>query len=305
MSAKYIVTHKSCDLDGITSVWLLKRFFPGWSSADVLFVPAGEKLPGVYEKEGEAIEKVDGKEVIHVDTGMGMLDHHQFDDKNVCAASLTLDFILSQPHNLLSQNLKKQEVARRMVEVVIGVDHFQEVFLEDPLASSHDFSLVGIIDGLKFQYPGDDKRVMEFGIVCLDALLHTFENKMWAEKEIEEKGIEFDTKWGKGMAIETANDTVLKLAQKMGYVIAVRKDPKQGSLRIKARPKRRVINYREKEMQDITIDLTFLYEKLKKMDPSATWFLHSSKRMLLNGSSKNPTMRGTTVSLREVITLLS
>jgi hypothetical protein len=138
-----------------------------------------------------------------------------------------------------------------------------------------------------------------------DSMFHYFENKVWAEKEIKEKGIEFTTKWGKSIAIETLNDTVLKLAQVMGYVLAVRKDPATGSIRIKGRPqRRRSRKYSEDVFENVEIDLTPVYEKLKKMDQDATWYLHVSKRMLLNGSSKNPEMKGSKISLDEVVEVL-
>src|SRR3982751_5219278 len=102
---KIVVTHKASDLDAITSSWMIKRFLPGWENAEVKFVPAGQKLAGKYLREGEIIEKIifsdptnpSGEEeadVIHVDTGMSSLDHHQIDDDNVCATSLAFDYAL-------------------------------------------------------------------------------------------------------------------------------------------------------------------------------------------------------------------
>jgi hypothetical protein len=99
------------------------------------------------------------------------------------------------------------------------------------------------------------------------------------------------------MAVETINDEVLKLSQMMGYRLAIRKDPNEGFVRIKAVPDRR-------NAETLGIDLTEAYEKLKEMDPDSTWFLHVSKRMLLNGSSKNPTMQGTKLTLDQVIEVL-
>jgi hypothetical protein len=52
------------------------------------------------------------------------------------------------------------------------------------------------------------------------------------------------------------------------------------------------------------IDLTLVYEKLKKMDPQATWFLHVSKKMLLNGTPKNPKMIPTKLSLNDIVKVL-
>ena len=40
------------------------------------------------------------------------------------------------------------------------------------------------------------------------------------------------------------------------------------------------------------------------MDPKATWFLHIGKKMLLNGSVKNPKMRPTKLELGDIIKVL-
>ena len=193
-------------------------------------------------------------------------------------------------------NPEKVEALKRMVNYVLEVDHFQEIFRCEPLADYHDFSIVNILDGLKLEKPNQDEYYVEFISECLDMLLHDFENKIWAEREIRQNGIEFKTKWGKGLAIESINDSVIKLAQLMGYVVVVRRDPRKGYLRIKARP-----NKSDKEKG---VDLTLAYEKLKKMDPTATWFLHVSKKMLLNGTTKNPKMKPTKLPLSVIIEVL-
>ena len=41
---KIIVTHSSPDWDAIGSVWVIKRLLPGWTDADVQFIPAGQLL---------------------------------------------------------------------------------------------------------------------------------------------------------------------------------------------------------------------------------------------------------------------
>ena len=302
---KLIVTHKASDFDAIASSWIIKRFLPGWENAEFQFVPAGEKLKGVYIREGEVIERVDDHDVIHVDTGLGPLDHHQTEDENACATKLALDYVLEN-NKSLAQDENKAEALKRIIEYAVNEDHFQEVFLPDPANEAYDFSVVSLIHGIKLMYPKDDQSVMVFGMNVMNSIYHYFENKVWAEKEIKEKGIEFTTRWGKSIAIETLNDTVLKLAQVMGYVIAVRKDPSTGSVRIKARPKKRTVNREPRTVnkeifEDVDIDLTSVYDKLKKMDPEATWFLHVSKRMLLNGSSKNPNMKGSKLTLSQVV----
>lgn len=342
---KIIVTHSSPDLDAVTSVWLLKRFLPGWEDAKIKFVPAGERLKNLElkipakdplfrpsfarlhhetagtrqgrqsEKLGietgedkNGVEKAGEDEIIHVDTGFGKFDHHDTSDMNVSAASLVYDYIC-QRINYAPGSIKKEALCK-MVEVVVSTDHFQELFYQDALAAYHEFSLLAIIEGLKMEYPGHDQKYVEFTMECLNAILRVFENRIWAEHEIKEKGIEFKTQWGKALAVETNNDTVLKLGQKMGYEIVVRKDPRNGFVRIKARPENKLktknsqIIESELRLKTGGVDLTKAYNRFKKLDPYATWFLHVSKRMLLNGSSKNPKMIGTNLALEEIVKVL-
>jgi len=306
---KIVVTHASPDMDAIASVWLIKKFLPGWETAAVRFVPAGERLVSSikYQVSGieKPIEKIEDDEVIHVDTGLGPLDHHQTSSDKVCGASLTWNYVKiknealrvrsGQESKIQNDKIKsKIEAVSRMIKVVVDVDHFKEVFRKEPLADYHEFDLTAILDGLKFQFPDQDDYYVEFVSRSLDAVLHEFENRIWAEKEIAENGHKFITRFGKGIGFETINDTVIKLAQKMGYVIVLRKDPRRGYVRIKAVP----------TFGKINIDLTPAYEKLKKLDAEATWYLHISKKMLLNGSVKNPKMRSSKLALNDIIKVL-
>jgi len=284
-------------MDAITSVWIIKRFLPGWENAVVEFVPAGERV-NKNSTLKDAIEKVGSDEMIHVDTGLGPLDHHQTPSDKVCGASRTWDYVKEESSMFGDKNSDKIkdriEAISRMVKVVVDIDHFKEVFWKDPLADYHDFSLAAILDGLKIQKPNQDEYYTDFVMQSLDSVLHGFENRIWAEKEIAQNGIKFKTRFGEGVGFDSINDSVIKLAQKMGYVIVVRKDPRKGYVRIKALPSSDKIN----------VDLTLVYEKLKKMDPDATWYLHVSKKMLLNGSVKNPKMKPSTLDVKEIIKVL-
>lgn len=290
---KTIVTHNSPDIDAIFSVWVIKRFLPGWQDAKIDFVPAGQRLKGSTrspsQKLEEAVEKMGENEVLHVDTGLGALDHHQTSNDKISAASLSLDLVI-----LNNDTIKEETVAalRRMAGVVVDDDHFKDAFWADATADYHEFDLTGILDGLKLEKPDDDAFYTSFISVCFDSLLHQFENRLWAEQEIKENGIEFESHWGKALGLESINDSVVKLAQLMGFVLVVRKDPRKGYVRIKATPR------------NPEIDLTKTYEQLKKMDPEATWFLHVSKKMLLNGTSKNPTMVPSKLALSDIISVL-
>ena len=79
-----IVTHHNPDLDAVTSVWLIKRFLPNWQSAQLCFVPAGKTADDKPPKSDPRI--------LHVDTGFGMLDHHQ-SDEHTSAAKKTYQYL--------------------------------------------------------------------------------------------------------------------------------------------------------------------------------------------------------------------
>lgn len=295
---KIIVTHNAPDLDAVTSVWLIRRFLPGWEEAEVRFVPAGQRLEGTRPgpEVENAIEVMGENEVIQVDTGLGPLDHHQVSNDKVCGASLTWDFV--RANNNLFKNppesnriIEKEEAISRIVQVVVEDDHFKEVFWPDPTADYFEFFMHSVIDGIKLAKPGDDIYCVNFSNECLDYILHNFENRIWAEKEIKENSTQFESRWGKALALETINDDVIKLSQKSGYSVVVRKDPRKGYVRIKASPA-------------FDVDLTNTYEQLKKMDPEATWFLHVGKKMLLNGTPKNPKMVPTKLKLEEIVNIL-
>lgn len=268
---KTIVTHIGPDLDAITSVWLIKTFFPGWEEAQLAFVPAGQTLNGM-EPDADP-------EIIHVDTGFGRYDHHQT-DADTCASKLVYTRV---------KELRKADPAiERMLEVVNDTDHFREVFYPNPSADIWDMTVIAAIDGWRLLYADNPVKIVSLGMDALDGIYKTFQNKLWAENEIRDKGIIFETEWGKAIGVETPNDEVVHLGQKLGYALVIRKDPVKNYLRIKALPKPE-------------IDLSRYFETLKKEEPQATWFLHASKHMILNGSSKNPDMRPSHKTLKEVI----
>jgi len=265
---KTIVTHFAPDLDAIAAIWLLKTFTEEWKEAAIAFVPAGKTLGGMVVDSNP--------DIAHVDTGFGQFDHHQTAD-DTCAA------------HKVYQYLGKHDVAlERLVHMVNDVDHFREVFFPNPTSDFWDMSLGAIIDGMQITMINDPLGMIDSAMDCLDGAYKMLQNKVWAEKEIQEKAIQFDTSLGRAFGIETVNREVVHYGQKMGYVLVVRKDPKIGSAQIKSIPRE-------------DIDLTLMHASVVKLDPDATWFLHPSHHMLLNGSAKNPDMKPTTLTLTELI----
>src|SRR3989338_10733789 len=128
---KTVVTHIAPDVDAITSVWILKRFLPGWEDAEVKFVPAGKTL------NNDIVDS--DSDILHVDTGMGILDHHQTDE-DTCAAKRCLEHIKKVKSTKLKvHKVEDNEALERMVEVVNDIDHFKEVYYPNPMADYYDF----------------------------------------------------------------------------------------------------------------------------------------------------------------------
>ena len=200
-------------------------------------------------------ERYDGEDnnVVHVDTGLGKFDHHQTErgKERTCAAKLVYEWLVS------SGRIKETEELARIVEVVVDID---------------DTELVG------------------FGMLCLDGVLISFKIRDSAEKTLKE-GITFKTKWGKSVAVETANSGVIKLALKSGSRVVAVRDPESGRVRVKSAP-----------IADI--NLSSIYKSLLKKDPDATWYFHPGGHMILNGSSKNPAMKPSKLTIDEIIKIL-
>ena len=268
---KTIVTHMNPDLDAVTSVWLFKRFGgPEFEDANVAFVPSGTTF-----KDMPVDSDLD---IIHVDTGLGRLDHHQNNDYT-CAAEKVFNYLkLSDP------------ALRRLIDLVVMVDHAKDLEWEDSAHDKWELWLPAILTGYRLLHPEQYERHLTFGISALDGTYRSLQAKVEAEYELR-KGTEFQSRWGKAIACLTYNDTVLDVGIRCGYVLVARKDPGKGYVRITGSSKE-------------SVDLSAALAKFLQVDPNASWYLHPSKVLLRNGSTKNPKMRPTSLTLDKIVEVL-
>lgn len=273
---KTIVTHLSPDLDAATSVWLIKKYLTGWDSAQIKLVPTGTTLDNNLPDSN--------KNVIHVDTGLGKFDHHQTNEY-LSAAKLVYKYLLKE--NLIdSKDIKPIE---KIVEYVNSTDHFAEVFYFEPDSDRYDFMIRQLVDGLKV-INRDETKLIEIIFQLLEAVLVVFKNKVNAQDEIK-NGFVFRSYLGRSLAVETKNEETIKLALKKGFSLVVRRHPDTGFIRIKTLP-------------DKKLSLKPVYEKIIKIDKKGSWFFHISGHMLLNGSSGNPKLIPTPLSLNKIIEIV-
>lgn len=285
VSRPLIVTHHAPDLDAIAATWLLKRFdAQHFADAKIGFVNPGEKMNLEQAEEfGSQLH-----EITYVDTGFGQFDHHQPDRamQKVCAATLVLEHVCDL-HPDEKDNLALQAVVKHVNEI----DHFEEINWPEPQSERYLFMIQELIRGHEYTDPHNDESQLHFGFQCLDNAYASLTQHFKALEIIRIKGQEIPIQGGKALALSTRNDDVIKVAQKQGYLLVIRKDPKLGSIRIKARP-------------DSALDLTQLYQRILAADKTGTWFFHGSGKMLLNGSQKNRDQQPSPLTLEQIIVLI-
>lgn len=276
--AKTIVTHISPDFDGIPAIWLLKKFHPDFSDARLAFVPIGTKT---YNNE-----PVDSNpDVTHVDTAMGKFDHHRTNEFT-CGTKLVYEWLVAEGY------VKEENKAvRKLVEIVTQIDHGWDSYKWCEAGDDrYEFLIHNVLSGWKMLYPGENEKYVEWTLGALDAIYKVLELKVAAQEELAD-GLKFQTRWGEGIAAYTANDSVLDLAIRMGFAVVVRKDPDRGHVRITG-------------STNHDVDLTRAFEVCREKDPDATWFLHASKVLLRNGSTRNPDMRPTKLGIEGIVEIL-
>lgn len=284
MARQLIVTHHAPDLDAIGATWMLKRFEPQkYADAKSAFVDPGKTI-SIDEAHALGFELHD---VTHVDTGLGRFDHHQPDRGllNISATSLVYDFVCSR-----NKSLDSDQALQTLSEFITEIDHFNEIHW--PEAGNYRYSLMlhEIIRGIEFIEPHDDDSQMHFGLQCLDSAYAVLTQQIKAREIIEEKGQPFTIGTLKCLALETRNDDTIKIAQKQGYDLVIKKDPKLGHIRVKLRP-------------DGPYNLKALHSAVTQRDTTGSWFYHASGKMLINGSRKHTSQVASPLTLDEIVTL--
>ena len=285
MKNKLIVTHHSPDLDAIGATWLLKRFdSQNYESAKVTFVNPGERI-----QEDEAANLgFSLTQVTHVDTGLGKFDHHQPEraSQELCAASLVYQHVCQ-----VNPSLNDNKALKELVKFINEIDHFQEINWPDASHLRYTFIIHELIRGYELVDSQNDQAQLEFGEKCLDCAYQILKQTILANDLIENSGIQFHITAGACIALETSNEETLKQAQKQVYLLVLRKDPEKGHIRIKIRP-------------DASFNLKPLYQAIKEIDESGSWFYHPGGKMLLNGSLKHRNQTPSALSLQDVIKLI-
>lgn len=275
---KMIVTHIHPDLDAIMSSWLLVRFNqPQFGDAKFEFVPA----PHTYKD----LPPDNDPNVVHVDVGMGRFDHHMPGGFSTCASKLVWEELIA-----LSLITEDDKALKEMVSIALEVDTFADCYWPGTDNPRMALMLHEIIPALHRLQLYDNEAVLRMVFVYLDATYQRL--KDWEKgKDAIMEGTEFDSAWGKGIAVTTAADDVSKIAQKMGYAIVVISDLNKGFLKIKTAPA-------------VKLPLKPLYDKISKRENPERWVYHNSGHMLFSGSDKGSLKEQTELHLNDLLEMI-
>jgi len=258
--SKLVVTHIRPDLDACASVWLVLRFMANFSEAEVEFVPAGDT---------HLMQPADSDpNVLHVDTGMGKFDHHQFRER--LSASLRIFEYLQEKRRFTKIELGALE---RLVELITMIDNFEEVDFPNPTSDIYELSIVQILEGVKLK-ESSDHAVLEFMCTALDGMFGILKRKVVAEEELS-KAEEFIVKKHKCIFIKSKSKEASKLAEKSGFQLVLLQDPDRKNVNLRVHPRAK-------------FNLDSVYEAIRKLEGPDKWFYHASGHLLLNGSNSHP-----------------
>lgn len=260
-----IVGHLAPDLDCLAAIWIFVRFGKA-VDAELEFVPAGRTL-----NNGGAD---DDPQIVHVDTGGGRFDHHHTADTSLSAAEL------------VRRELKPgDEALRRLVDQVTRIDHAEGFAGRQPIF----FNITDLIAGYNALYPNRPHHVAQAMMPNLDAWYEHEQRQMRLERAFARR-VEFQTRWGLGIAMQSDDGGSSKLAYSHGAVLYAYRD-RRGYMGVAAQ-------------QRSSVDLEPVFHDLKRVDGEADWYLHPSHRLLLCGTPKAPPRNPSSLSLDELVSVL-
>ncbi|NJN16891.1 MAG: hypothetical protein HC822_11800 [Oscillochloris sp.] len=265
VTPRVVVGHLSPDLDCLAAIWLLIRFGRA-KEADLAFVPAGRTFDD---------QPVDSDpQIVHVDTGGGRFDHHHTDDSTLSAAEL------------VRRELRPSDPAlQRLVDHVTRIDHAEAG--AGRLATF--FNINDLIAGYNALYPNRPHHVAQAMLPNLDAWYEHEQRQVRLERAFAAR-LEFQTRWGLGIAMQSDDGGSSRLAYSYGAVLYAYRD-RRGYMGIAAQRRS-------------SVDLTPIYSDLMQIDGAADWYLHPGRRLLLCGTPKSPPQTLSSLSLNELVEVI-
>lgn len=266
---KTLITHINPHLDDISAIWLFKKFFPEFRDAEVNFINASRD---------EAI-KNESEDKVYFGTGGGKYDEHKGDLED-CAVSLVWKDIKAK--GLAPKDEAWLNAYEELVEWSRLIDLGK--------APNQEFSIYSIQSFIRSLDDSKESSLesQNLGEKILDRVLNNVKNKHKSLRDWEKRA-EFETKFGKTIAVES--ETINRpFAKEMGGDLFLMYDPKKTDVQFFT-PR-------------FDLDLEPIYKKVKELDLEADWFLHQSHHMVICGSGAAPDSKRTKLSFEQLVDVL-
>lgn len=268
---KALVTHVIPHLDDVAALWLLIRFDPAAKRAALKFVHTSPE--GVKLAKGE----------IGVGIGRGRYDEHKGDLKDSAVSLVWKDL---RRRGLTPKAFEGHALAE-LVDFVRRGDMGEYIGKEGP-----GIAMATTLRALA-KLPGESsKSATLVGFRLLDAMLVLYEERARIDAAIA-RGAKFATTWGRGIGIsvEAVPGMVSGRIAELGYAMVVLRYPESGFLHVRATPGTKV-------------NLSKLAQVVMKEEPEARWYLHHSKKMLLQGDWVAPITTRSKYRVKSMIALI-
>jgi hypothetical protein len=261
---KTIITHINPHLDEVAAIWVIRKYLSGWEELEIKFISADKGNAGLPEDE----------ETIYLGVGRGKYDEHKGDLED-SAASLVWNDLREKVEGL------EQKAVSELIDFVRLDDTGKLKKIDYP-----EFYVSGFIRSGSGEE--DSRKNIDFGDKVLDRIFDVLLNKQKAFQEWE-SAVSVETKWGKGYAV------------KGSYVSRSFCDSQDGIVYLMVDPKHNSIQY---YTPGDDVDLEPIYNKVKELDPKASWFLHQSHKMVICGSGSAPDSKPTKLNFEQLVEIL-
>lgn len=258
---KTLVTHITPHLDDIVGIWLLKKYNSDFKDANIEFISASH---------GGEVETADR---VYVGTGGGKFDEHK-EGLDTCSGTLVYEY-------LEKEGLIPNDSTQKALDKLIHWNFLIDTGRGNP-SEFDEFSVQSFIRK-KDSSEKSSLTSVELGCEILDRILEVLKRKEQSILDWE-KSVEFESKFGKAYAVKS--ETVDREFCR----------EQDGDLYLMVDPKYKSVQYFSH-----TKDLEAIYEKVKQLDPEASWFLHQSHHMVICGSSSAPEGKPTKLSFEQLI----
>jgi len=265
---KTLVTHRFPDDDGWFCLWLIKKFVPKTANAELVFVNAGEILPG----------SEDDPSVLHFDTGGGENDQHGKGLHYVSSAMLLTDRL----------ELSEDPGLKPLLELTKMVDNIEPL----PPTSIH-FAIEGYPRHPDFKRPDEtiDWKLVQREVFRLFDIVYAQETKRSESRKNLEKFAEWTT-LPNGLRVASLlwHPECREAAFEEGATVVIWTVPRgKNHFYTGIQTHRQYPLYLDNVVaslrgQEAKVRQTSLPENPKQIGRQGPWYLHDSKRLILNGS---------------------